>query len=321
MNEKPPTPRRGRRLTTAQSSVLAALLVTIGTIDAEPPPTLDPPTDNRACLRCHAMATLAYRDGTTGGLVDLFIDPGPWAGSVHGELACIKCHAPDFRYYPHPQSATSEQLDCVGCHRQDQERTDYPFQVIAGQYAESIHATSDDPKARGFGCYSCHDPHAFRVSKVGRPLVQIVRDDNRVCLSCHAEVRDPLRDLHQWLPNRDAHWAAVRCIECHTPIAGGDEAQRVSHRILPAKESNLTCVNCHSGNQRLLSRLYAYRSKEDLARDGLLAKAVFNEAYVVGMSRSVLIDRLSLILIGLTALGLIAHGFGRYRAYQRSRGN
>ncbi|WP_295388745.1 cytochrome c3 family protein [uncultured Thiodictyon sp.] len=299
------------------SLIMAVLLCTLGAAAA----SADPPADNRACLRCHGMATLAYRDGITGNLIDLSIDPGRLAGSVHGKVACVKCHAQGYRDYPHPQDARREQLDCVGCHREAHERISYPFEAIAGQFAKSIHATGDDPKLRGFGCHSCHDPHAFRVSTVGKPLGEIVMDDNAVCLSCHAQVTDPLSDRHRWLPKREAHWAAVRCIECHTPIAvGGDGAQRVSHQILAGKESNSTCVNCHSGSQRLLSRLYAYRSQEDLARDGLFGKAVFNEAYVVGLSRSPLIDRLSLAFIGVTALGLMAHGLGRYLAYRRSRG-
>jgi len=323
MNDTSPGPRRGRCLAALMSLMCFALAAPLIALDAAAGSApLSPPAhpDNRACLRCHAMVTLAYRDGDTGKLVDLFIDPRGLAESVHGQLTCVKCHAQDYRYYPHPPTATSEQLACVGCHTQDPARSDYPFQAIAAQYAKSVHANSDDPQAQGFGCYSCHDPHGFRVSTVGKPLAEIVQDDNRVCLSCHEQVRDPLSDLHRWLPNREAHWMAVRCVECHTPPAvGADETQRVSHRILPAKESNLTCVNCHSGNQRLLGRLYAYRSREDLARDGLFAKAVFNEAYVVGLSRSPLIDALGLVVIGLTALGLMAHGVGRYRAHQRSR--
>ncbi|WP_295457098.1 ammonia-forming cytochrome c nitrite reductase subunit c552 [uncultured Thiodictyon sp.] len=316
MNDFSPGPQPGRRLTAVRSLVMAAaLLILAGSL----PAAADAPPENRACLRCHAMSTLAYRDGTTGNLIDLSIDPRRLAGSVHGKLACVKCHVQDYAYYPHPQRTKPEPLDCVGCHREGQARTHYPFQAIADQYAKSIHGNGDDPKLRDFGCHSCHDPHALRVSTPGKALAEIVADDNRVCLSCHVEVSDPLRDRHHWLPNRQAHWAAVRCVECHTPMATlADADQRVSHQILPARQSNRDCVNCHSGNQRLLSRLYAYRSQEELARDGLFAKAVFNEAYVVGMSRSPLIDRLSLAFIGLTGLGLIAHGVGRYLAYRRA---
>jgi hypothetical protein len=37
------------------------------------------------------------------------------------------------------------------------------------------------------------------------------------------------------------------------------------------------------------------------------------------MSRSPLLDALGLSVIGLTLLVLIAHGWGRYRAYRRLR--
>ena len=90
-------------------------------------------------------------------------------------------------------------------------------------------------------------------------------------------------------------------------------------QILAAKDSNFDCVSCHSKEARLLDRLYQYRSETELARRGWLSQAVFNEAYVVGMSRSPLLDALGLGVIGLTLLGLIAHGWGRYRAYRRLR--
>lgn len=275
--------------------------------------------DNHACLRCHQMATLAYRDPASGRIVDLSIAPQALSHSVHGELACADCHDNDYSRYPHPKRLKSETLACIGCHEEQDdapERT-YRFETIDEEFEHSIHATSSDAELAGFNCNSCHDPHAFRSSEVGEDIAQIVHDDNAVCVSCHAEVEDPLRDPHTWLPKPEKHRESVRCLDCHTPLSAS--GQPVSHQILSAKESNRDCVNCHSKAPQLLNRLYQYRSETDLAAKGWISKAVFNEAYVVGMSRSPLIDRLALGIIGVTLLGLGAHGYGRYRAYRRSK--
>ncbi len=280
-----------------------------------PPDTTELDSQARDCLRCHAMETLAYRDPETGEILDLAVDPRLLSHSVHGEMACTECHRRSYRRYPHPEQAGRETFSCVGCHEDDPEDATYQFLSIEEEYARSVHVAPGASEAEDFSCHSCHDPHVFRVSRVGKEIGQVVRDDNRVCMSCHRELTDPLDTTHAWLPKRDAHWASVRCLECHTPPS--DRAERVSHQILPAEDSARDCVGCHSSDARLLNRLYHYRSQEDLARKGLIAKALFNEAYVVGMSRNPTLDALSLLVIGLTLLGLTAHGVGRYLTYRR----
>ncbi|MBK1722272.1 nitrate reductase [Thiocystis violacea] len=278
-------------------------------------------SENRNCLRCHQMATLAYRNPENGEIVDLAIAPQALSHSVHGELACSDCHDSDFGQYPHPERLKGETLACVGCHEEHDDAAErvYRFKTIDEEFKHSIHVTSDAPEVAGFSCHSCHDPHAFRNSEIGEEIAQIVRQDNGICLSCHAEIQDPLRDPHTWLPKPEKHREAVRCLDCHTPLS--EDGQAVSHRILAGKDSNRDCVKCHSKAPQLLNRLYQYRSETDLANKGWISKAVFNEAYVVGMSRSPLIDRSALAIIAITLLGLGAHGYGRYRAYRRSKEN
>ncbi len=280
-------------------------------------PTAD---SNRLCLRCHALPMLAYHDPVQDTVINFAIDRAAFAASVHGELRCSECHQDDYQTYPHPLALDREALECVHCHQEHKKarRSDYAFAEIHEQFANSVHATRDHDELADFRCHSCHNPHRFAVSRIGKALAEIVRDDNAVCLGCHEQMREPLRQSHAWLPNREAHWAAARCIDCHTPLEA--QVERVSHQILPAADSQPNCVNCHSQNRQLLNRLYAYRAKADIDRDGLLAQALFNEAYVVGMSRSPTLDRLALLVLGLTVLGLAAHGYGRYRAYQKIRG-
>lgn len=318
-NPRDPDSLFGTRGFPVSLALSGALLLTL-VATASPAMDETPTPENKSCLRCHAMATLAYRDPGTGEIVDLAVDPLALSHSVHGELDCIDCHEGDFDRYPHPSDAANETLSCLGCHEKDDTQDNIArYQSIDAEYAESIHATSDSTEAKGFSCHSCHDPHGFRASQVGEEIAAIVRDDNRVCLSCHEKVRDPLSDPHAWLPNREKHWNAVRCLDCHTPLS--DNGKTVSHQVLKAEDSNRDCVNCHSRESSLLNRLYQYRSEEDLATKGWLNKAVFNDAYVVGMSRNATLDLLGLTVIGLTLLVLAAHGFGRYKAYQRTKGD
>ena len=283
-----------------------------------PAPDAEAAAEQRACLRCHGMATLAYRDSDTGEIVSLALDKAGFGHSVHGDLACGQCHTEGYQGYPHAPELSAADLDCVQCHEDHPENTDrVDFSLIDQEYHKSVHARSDDPEAEGFDCHSCHDPHVFRASLLGREIPEIVAYDNQICLSCHDELRDPLDSSHAWLPNRDKHWASVRCLDCHTPLS--DSGRAVSHEILSAEQSSVNCVNCHSQQQGLLSRLYQYRSREDIEEGGFFAKAVFNQAYIVGMSRNPLIDRMALIVIALTVLVLAAHGYGRYRAYRSLR--
>ncbi len=270
--------------------------------------------DQRACLRCHAMPTLAYRNPDDGRILDLSIDRDALAHSVHGELACIDCHRRSYRRYPHPERAAPGDLDCIGCHEDEDDGLSRGWVDIDKEFHLSVHAMSDAQEAAGFSCHSCHDPHRFRTAAVGEPIGQIVRNHNDVCLSCHQELVAPHSTSHDWLPNRDAHWQAVRCVDCHTPVA-----LYANHQILPADQSEQNCVGCHSADSQLLARLYHFRSEEDIARSGLLAKALYNEAYVVGMSKSPMLDQLSLFLLGLTVMLLAAHGVGRYLAHRAKR--
>ncbi|WP_304302905.1 nitrate reductase [Chromatium okenii] len=272
-----------------------------------------PAKDHNACLRCHAMTTLAYRDLDRNKIVNLSIDSQALAHSVHGKLSCVECHDGEFDRYPHQVDAQNPPLSCVSCHEEKDDAAErhYQFTTIEAEYKQSVHATSDAPEAEGFNCHSCHNPHQFRASQVGEPLANIIHADNQLCLSCH----ELARARHAWLPNQEKHWQAVRCLDCHTPLS--ENGQTVSHQILKAEASNHDCVNCHSKDSRLLNRLYQYRAATNLEHHGWINTAVFNEAYVVGMSRSPLLDRLALGVIGLTLLVLLAHGIGRYKAYQK----
>lgn len=302
-----------------QLHLAAALVLPILAAASPAVATADAASEQHACLRCHAMETIAYRDPQTWEIVDLSLDAHKLSHSVHGEMACTECHRRSYRRYPHPEQAERESFSCVGCHADDPVSATYDFNAIDAEYARSVHVAPGAKRAETFSCHSCHDPHAFNVSRVGQEIAEIVRDGNQVCISCHKRVQDPLSGSHDWLPKRDQHWSSVRCVACHTPVSD-DASKRISHQILAAEDSNRACVSCHSKDASLLNSLYAYRSEEELARQGLFSKALFNDAYIIGMSRNPTLDRISLAILALTLLVLTGHGLLRYRAYRRRNG-
>ncbi len=276
--------------------------------------------ERKACLVCHRMETIAYRDPETGEIRDLHIDLERYARSNHADLGCTDCHERDYRRYPHAHGSADEGLRCVGCHDDDPKYQPYRFQKIEAELERSVHVGEDPDQPTGatprrkLTCFSCHDPHVFRATERGDDIAGIVQGHNRVCIACHTGLRDPVTAGHLWLPNRETHWRAVRCLDCHTPVS-----DLPSHEVLPAGQGVRTCDACHSKDSRLLGQLYAYRSEQSLAEKGLISMAVFNRAYVVGMSRNDTLDRVALGLIGLTLIGLAAHAVGRYRAYRTYR--
>jgi hypothetical protein len=272
-------------------------------------------TSSAYCLRCHGMETLAYRDTVTGKIVNLYVNPQQYKQSNHKRLECVTCHTADYSHYPHPESVKSENLYCLDCHKDEPKFVPYRFTEIKQDFQNSIHATQVHEQ---FTCFSCHNPHQFKVSRVGEDISEIVRYDNNICLNCHASPlykalnQKGFADLvisHKWLPNPQLHWRSVRCIECHTPAG-----THLSHKILAAKQSVKNCVECHSKKATLLTSLYKYRSQEDLQKTGWFNKAVFNNAYIIGMSRNETVDSWGLIILVLTLAGLFLHGLGRFLA-------
>ena len=263
-------------------------------------------TSSAYCLRCHGMETLAYRASLSGDVVNLYVNPEQYQKSNHKRLECLACHAADYSHYPHPENIKSENLYCLDCHKDDPKFVPFRFAEIEPAFQNSIHAKQFPEQ---FSCFSCHNPHQFKVSRVGDDISEIVSYDNKICLNCHSE---QLILSHQWLPNPQLHWRSVRCVECHTPAG-----THFSHKILAAKDSVKNCVSCHSKEATLLTSLYKYRSQEDLQKTGWFNKAVFNNAYIIGMSRNETVDRWSLIILLLIIAGLFAHGLGRFLTKRR----
>lgn len=304
--------------TSALSHFLATLLffLLVATGEASP-------QEDRYCLRCHGMKTLAYQDRATGGVRDLSINPEAMRGSDHAALSCRQCHGSGFDGYPHPLGERRQQLECLSCHENSQTFPRKQFEDAEKSFHRSIHFQSLPDT---FTCFSCHDPHTFRalagVSADG--VASLVAQDNSLCLQCHKDQEaiaalskrsfQSVAENHAWLPEVKRHWQSVRCVECHTQ----DKRER-SHFILGREYAVRDCVACHSQNSILTSKLYQYRSSEERHKAGFIHAVVMNDAYIIGMTRNLWLDWGSISLVAITLLGVTGHGLGRWVMHRKMK--
>lgn len=263
---------------------------------------------NAECFSCHTEAGLKHPPRTDLDLVKLketLHDPDAFKRSNHGNMECKQCHGQGFNDYPHVQDALDEVSPCEECHAAQ-------VLKVEMQFDNSVHAR----KLRDqFTCNSCHDPHtALIAAKLGDPR-KIVRQDNEMCLDCHnsdlqfaklapdQKKRPDIDRIHEWLPNPALHWRAVRCLECHTPVA-----KTLSHEILDKEKAEKRCVSCHTTNTSLASRLYRHMAKDEQQQYGFLNSVILSNSYIVGATRHPLIDQVVIALVTLTLLGVLLHG-------------
>lgn len=266
---------------------------------------------NSACLACHSEAGL--KSLPTGVTFDIGkarrfqVDPQAFERSNHGQVECVACHVTGFTEYPHAEKAREQINWCDECHTR-------AFLVIEEQFLASVHARKFKDS---FTCVTCHDPHVFVKADHFSTAREAVRQDNAMCLNCHSsdenfariskEGRPQIDAIHDWLPNTELHWSAVRCVECHTPVA----KKYLSHEIVDAEKAERQCVSCHTTNSELRVRLYRHLVAEERNRVGFVNSAILNESYIVGATRNETLDWLSFIILGLVVLGLAGHTLAR----------
>ncbi|OSM01725.1 putative nitrate/TMAO reductase, membrane-bound tetraheme cytochrome c subunit [Magnetofaba australis IT-1] len=261
------------------------------------------------------MKGMGARDPQSGEFVSLWVDHARFANSSHRDLACQDCHEDGYVRYPHEPEESSKTLKCLDCH-DDNRRIEEKFEKVGQEFAQSVHAQRIK---KGFNCFSCHNPHDFAMQREEMPIEEVIAQDNGFCLNCHLSEerfsqltqRSFIANLEKthgdWLPNPAMHWQKVRCIECHTP-----HTAETSHVVLSAKQAEHRCVACHSKDSILLTKLYKYRHNEQLEKVGVVNAALLGEAYIIGSTRVDWLDKLSLILVAATALGVAGHGLGRF---------
>ena len=293
---------------------------TLGAPPKDPETQMMVRTWNGECIACHTEQALLFppRAGMDmEKLADALLDPFQFQKSDHAGMACKTCHGKGYVDYPHAQAQGEKALECVECHAQIAFR-------VQSQFDQSVHARN---LSEHFNCNTCHNPHVDRIARaVGDPR-QTVALDNAKCLACHnsdekfaeyggkipeGKSRPDIDSIHEFLPNTQLHWQAVRCVECHTPVSTHGKLA-LSHEILDKERAERDCVTCHSQDTELRTRLYRYTQTE--ANElGFLNSALLGDTYVIGATRNVHIDRLAIWLLGLTLAGVAVHGLIRILA-------
>jgi hypothetical protein len=281
---------------------------------------------NKHCFDCHANKIYSYENEMTGRIdrkamnPNFIYNPDDFYKGVHRHFSCTDCHSPDYETFPHQAELRLEEMySCMDCHGGDPTYAKYHFDLIDDEFHKSVHSTKHD---ESFNCWMCHDPHSYRSMTRGNFKVsEIVTYHNNVCSSCHDNpdrfqrlsdsLKMPLEQIHSFLPNYKLHFSAVRCIECHTSV---EDTMWVAHNILGKEFAVKKCVECHSSNTMLMSSLYKYQNIEARRNRGTLNAVFLNESYVIGANRNVYLNILSLVLFGMTILGIMIHVYFRIKS-------
>jgi hypothetical protein len=277
--------------------------------------------DNEACFKCHGEVKYILEDKEVGRSATKrmapckIIEREKFYASEHKSFACTDCHSYEFTTFPHSMDTRfEEKLVCMDCHGYDESFAQYHFEEIELEFSESIHNIAD------FDCWSCHDPHSYKAfMRNADDLEEAILFDNSMCLRCHADYdrfsqkteREEIIivESHDWLPNQTAHFASVRCIECHTEI---NDSILIAHKILPKEQAVQNCTECHSRDSHLMHTLYKFQIKEG-RKAGFINGVILSDTYVIGANQNVVLNRLSLLIFALTLLVIVFHAALRIR--------
>lgn len=275
------------------------------------------------CLKCHSGQTYTFLNTVKGKeekrLMNPYfiLDTVAMTNGVHKPFDCTDCHSAEYASYPHNGNLKLEPLSsCLDCHGGDASFATYHFERIEEEFKKSIHY-----KVYGdnFTCSKCHSQHTYiATARTSSDVRQIVDYSNRMCLSCHNDMKKyqlvsghenpKLIEIHEWLPNQELHFKHVRCIECHTEVL---DSLQVSHNILPKEEAVKKCAECHSANSRLKASLYKYQNLQKRAEDGHVFSVLTNESYTIGTHQSPILQLLSIIIFLAVLGGVIIHSIFR----------
>jgi len=251
-----------RAIGRSASSIVLALLISSGTVDAQPAATqAQPAADNRRCLNCHGQErlgtlTAADRRGMVAAPPDgkyptrehperLFVNPAARAADVHRDVSCTACH-PDAATLPH--SAKLKPADCSSCHAGP-----------AADLLQSVHAEAAlKPGMRAPHCGDCHGSHDIR--RKNDPAAQTYPlNVIKVCGGCHEQhtgsnyaagdgaalVDAYLDSVHGRAIAKAGLVVAASCADCHGAHdirASSNPESRVARHNVPN-----TCGRCHVG--------------------------------------------------------------------------
>ena len=280
--------------------------------------------ENQKCLKCHGHQTYyyynEYADRTIKERMNPYfiVDSALYYQCNHRNFMCTDCHSYEYENFPHSGELRMEEtFTCLDCHGGDEDYADYHFERLDEEFHNSVHSTkhSDD-----FTCWMCHNPHTYRINaRTNENILETIRYDNDICLSCHAHIEkymlistlaNPnILETHEWLPNQALHFLNVRCIECHAEIK---EDILIAHNVQPKEKAVRLCVECHSQNSLLLASLYKFRVQESRNQLGFFNSAILNNSYIIGANRNYYLNMISLVMFGCVIVGIVIHGRLRF---------
>ena len=277
----------------------------------------DPKTHD--CLKCHSQQTYSFHndmlDTEQKRLMNpyLIIDTIQLRAGVHHNFDCTDCHSYDYTTYPHTATLKLEPMaTCLDCHAGDEAFAKYEFEEIDEEFQKSVHYKD---YGDNFTCAKCHNQHYYSpAARNSSSVVEIVEYSNKMCLSCHndmkkfslvsGEEKPAVVAIHDWLPNQELHFQHVRCIECHTAV---EDDLMVSHNVLSKENAVRRCAECHSANSMLKASLYKYQNLQERAEDGNVLGVLSNENYVIGSHQIPILKIISLIIFFAALAGVAIH--------------
>ncbi len=279
--------------------------------------------ENSYCFTCHGSHNFTYYNESSEKNVTkrmnpyLIIDSTLYYDQNHKTFVCTDCHASDYTEFPHNNDLRFEDMPtCMDCHEGDEETAQYNFEKIQEEFLESEHSNHHSDE---FTCWMCHNPHTYKINaRNNHEVKETIVYDNNICLSCHADidkyqlisntVNPSLINKHDWLPNQVAHFASVRCIECH---ALKSETTLVAHQIKPKKDAIKDCVECHSKSSTLLASLYKFQAVENRNKFGFFNSETLSDSYIIGANRNYYLNIASAIMFGLVLIFVLIHSILR----------
>ena len=202
-----------------------------------------PIVSNEVCLGCHGKPGLS-KTLENGDILDLFVDPTKYAGSIHGQdgYACVQCHT-NLGNYPHPTFTATDLRDvtlqltkvCDRCH--------------SGEYnltMDSVHAAAQAAGTREAAvCTDCHGSHDVRqwTDQTTHSLLPAARlIIPTTCSKCHNAIYQKYRtSVHGAALTDKSNTDVPTCIDCHGVHNIGNP-MTAAFRL----KSPELCATCHT---------------------------------------------------------------------------
>ncbi len=281
--------------------------------------------ENEKCLGCHGQSRYQFENKENKKIItrkmfsELIVKRNLFYESNHREFRCTDCHSEDYLTFPHAGNLMMQAMpNCLDCHGGDSKYAKFHFENIETEFNASVHVKR---LGEGFTCWKCHNGHVYKITaRTNQNIKQTIAYDNAICLNCHTDSLNfqiltdkespNLISKHDWLPNQRLHFSSVRCIECHTKKSPTDSTL-VAHEILPKNQAVKKCQECHSTSSVLMAALYRYEVREIRSTRGFITGSIVNDKYVIGANRNYFLNMLSLVIVGLTLIGIFIHAILR----------